>query len=51
MPIPWKIICKVGGIALLGTASVLGAMDTDQKTQEVIKKLAEKSSNLLDKKS
>lgn len=51
MPIPWKLICKIGGAALLGTASVLGAMESDKKTQEVIKKLAEKSTDFIGKKS
>lgn len=40
--IPWRKVAKVVGVAALGTASVLGAMETDEKTQKVIKKLASK---------
>lgn len=39
---PWKTITKVGGVVLLGTASVLGAMETDENTQKMIKKVASK---------
>lgn len=42
--IPWRTVTKIGGVVLLGTASVLGAMETDETTQKVIKKLAAKAS-------
>ena len=51
MAIPWRLICKIGGAALMGTASVLGAMESDKKTQEVIKKVVEKSTDFVGKKS
>lgn len=40
--IPWRKVTKVVGVVALGTASVLGAMETDEKTQNVIKKVAGK---------
>lgn len=41
--IPWRKVAKVSGVVLLGTASVMGAMETDEKTQKVIKKIASKA--------
>ena len=41
--IPWRAVTKIGGVVLLGTASVLGAMETDETTQKVIKKLVSKT--------
>lgn len=35
-------VTKVLGVVALGTASVLGAMETDETTQKVIKKVAGK---------
>lgn len=40
--IPWRKVAKVVGVAALGTASVMGAMETDEKTQKVVKKVAAK---------
>ena len=40
--VPWRKVAKVVGVVGLGTASVLGAMETDNKTQTVIKKVASK---------
>lgn len=40
--IPWRKVAKVVGVAALGTASVIGAMETDEKTQKVVKKVAAK---------
>lgn len=40
--IPWRKVTKVVGVVALGTASVLGAMETDDKTQKVVKKVAAK---------
>lgn len=40
--VPWRKVVKVVGVAALGTASVLGAMETDEKTQKMIKKVASK---------
>ena len=40
--VPWRKVAKVVGVVGLGTASVLGAMETDEKTQETIKKVASK---------
>lgn len=51
MPIPWTLICKIVGTLLLATGSVRDAMETDKKTQEFIKKLAEKSTDFIGKKS
>ena len=36
--VPWRKVAKVVGVAALGTASVMGAMETDEKTQDFIKK-------------
>lgn len=35
-------VTKVLGLVAIGTASVLGAMETDETTQKVIKKVAGK---------
>lgn len=51
MKIPVKLICKVGGALLIGVASVMGAMETDEKVQKVIKKVASKSLETMEKKS
>ena len=40
--IPWRKVAKVVGVAALGTASVMGAMETDEKTQAMVKKVASK---------
>ena len=40
--VPWRKVTKVVGVAALGTASVLGAMEADETTQKVIKKVAGK---------
>lgn len=40
--IPWRKVIKVVGVTALGTASVLGAMESDDKTQTMIKKVAAK---------
>lgn len=40
--VPWRKVCKVVGVATLGTASVLGAMETDENTQKMMKKVASK---------
>lgn len=40
--VPWRKVTKVVGVAALGTASVLGAMETDDKTQKMVKKIASK---------
>jgi hypothetical protein len=42
MKFPVKLAFKIVGALCLGTASVLQAMDTDEKVQEVIKKVVEK---------
>ena len=47
--VPWKMICRVGGYTLVGVASVLSAMDADEKTQVFIKAIAEKSLNFVKK--
>lgn len=47
--VPWKTVLKVGGVAALGVSSVMSAMDTDEKTQAFVKKLAEKSASFLEK--
>ena len=43
--VPWRMVTKIGGVVLLGTASVLGAMETDKTTQKVIIKLVSKAAN------
>lgn len=48
--VPWKTVLKIGGVAALGVSSVLSALDTDEKTQELVKKLAEKSVSAMEKK-
>lgn len=40
--VPWRKVAKVVGVVGLGTASVLGAMETDDKTQQMVKKVASK---------
>ena len=43
--VPWRKvgkIAKVVGVTALGTASVIGAMETDEKTQTMLKKVASK---------
>lgn len=40
--VPWRKVAKVVGVVSLGTASVLGALETDEKTQKVVKKIAAK---------
>ena len=40
--VPWRKVTKVVGVVALGTASVLGAMETDEQTQKVIKNVASK---------
>lgn len=40
--VPWRKVTKVVGVVALGTASVLGAMETDETTQKAIKKVASK---------
>lgn len=40
--VPWRKVAKAVGVAGLGAASVLGAMETDDKTQKMIKKIASK---------
>lgn len=47
--VPWKLVCKVAGITLVGVSSVMSAMDTDEKTQALVKKLAEKSVTMFEK--
>lgn len=47
--VPWKAVLRVAGYAAVGVASVWSAVDTDEKTQEFVKKLAEKSSTLVEK--
>lgn len=37
-----KIVAKVLGAGFLGVAAVLGAAETDESTQKVIKKIAPK---------
>ena len=51
MKIPWRPIIKVIGVVAIGTSSVLGAMETDEKVQKVIKKVASKSLETMEKKS
>lgn len=43
--VPWRKVAKIVGVAGLGTASVLGAMETDETAQKVIKKVASKMIN------
>lgn len=38
----FKVAAKVVGAGLLGVAAVLGAAETDESTQKVIKKIAPK---------
>ena len=40
--VPWRTVTKVVGVVTLATSSVLGAMETDDKTQKLIKKVASK---------
>lgn len=40
--VPWKGVLKVGGIIMVGVSSVMSAYDGDEKTQAMIKKVAEK---------
>ena len=47
--IPLKTVLKIGGVAALGVSSVMSAMDSDEKTQVFVKKLAEKSMSFLEK--
>lgn len=47
--VPWKTVLKVAGVTAIGASSVMSAMDTDKKTQEFVKTLAEKSTNLMKK--
>ena len=39
---PWRKVTKVVGVLALGTSSVLGAMESDEKVQKLIKKVASK---------
>lgn len=41
--VPWRKVTKVVGVVSLGASSVLGAMETDEKVQKVIKKVVSKS--------
>lgn len=41
--VPWRKVAKAVGVVALGAASVLGAMETDEKVQSAIKKIAAKS--------
>lgn len=50
MKVPMKTILKIGGGLMLGVASVMSAYDADEKTQVMIKKIAEKSVSMLEKK-
>ena len=43
MKIPWRPIIKIIGVVAIGASSVLGAMETDEKVQKVIKKVVSKS--------
>lgn len=47
--IPWRKVIKVSGAVLLGTASVMGAMETDEKVQKVVKYGASKMANKIGK--
>ena len=49
--IPWRKVVKVVGITATGVASVLGAIERDETTQKVIKKVASKLSETMEKKS
>lgn len=40
--VPWRKVTKFVGVTTLATASVLGAMETDDKVQKAIKKVASK---------
>lgn len=40
--VPWRKVTKVVGVVALGAASVMGAMETDEKTQTMLKKVASK---------
>ena len=40
--VPWRKVIKVVGVTALGTASVMGAMETDDNTQKMLKKVAAK---------
>lgn len=40
--VPLRKVIKVVGVVALGTSSVMGAMETDEKVQKVIKKVAAK---------
>ena len=51
MKIPWRPIIKAVGVVAVGVASVMGAMETDEKVQKVIKKVASKSLETMEKKS
>lgn len=51
MKIPWRPIIKGVGVLLVGTASVMGAIESDEKVQKVIKKVASKSLETMEKKS
>lgn len=43
--VPWRKVIKVIGVTSMGVASVMGAMESDEKVQKVIKKLATKAIN------
>ena len=51
MKIPWRHIIKTVGVIAVGAASVMGAMEADENVQKVIKKVASKSLETMEKKS
>lgn len=51
MKVPVKLICKIGGAVLVGVGAVMGAMESDEKVQKVIKMVASKSLETMEKKS
>lgn len=40
--IPWRKVTKAVGVVALGTASVMGAMESDTNVQKIVKKVAAK---------
>lgn len=40
--VPWRKVTKAVGVVALGTASVMGAMESDTNVQKIVKKVAAK---------
>ena len=50
MKVPWRIVLKVVGVTAVGVASAMGAAESDKKVQKVIKMVASKSLETMEKK-